>query len=134
MVSKLPHPGPLIREARTRRKLSLEEVAAEVGASAATISRIETQRSRGSTDNLEKLAAFLEIDPRLLVVGDLAALEAHDPTTPDPEPPEDRTASEDRGTFRSLPIETFARTGGHIDGSLAIDVIKRPSGKWRCPA
>ncbi len=86
MTSKIPHPGPLIREVRTRKDLSLEEVAEAVGTSAATVSRIENQKSRGSTDNLEKIAAFLEIDPRLLVVGDLAALDPHDPTAPDPEP------------------------------------------------
>lgn len=85
-------------------------------------------------DRLEKMAAILSIDQGVWRYGSdeafLAALESPDPTAPDPEPPEDRVAGEHRGALvRSLPIETFVHAGGLVDGSLAIDVITRPSGK-----
>lgn len=85
-------------------------------------------------ERLAAMAALLQIEPGVWRYGGdeafLAALESPDPTAPDPEPPEDRVASEHRGALvRSLPIETFLRADGLVDGSLAIDVIARPSGK-----
>lgn len=87
---------------------------------------------------IAKAAKALDLNPELFMIESdeefrerlQQALESPDPTAPDPEPPEDRVAGEHRGALvRSLPIETFLHPGGLVDGSLAIDVITRPSGK-----
>ncbi len=75
MAPKLPHPGPLLKAARKRRDLTLEAVAEATGLTAATISRIETEKYRGSPESLERLAEYFGMTP-----GDLMRGEDHEST------------------------------------------------------
>lgn len=83
-------------------------------------------------DRLDELARLLNFSRATWRYGSdeefLAELEQADHTAPDPEPVADRVAGDDRGLFRSFPLHTFAHADGLIDGSLAIDVITRPTG------
>jgi len=122
--------GILARGFKTNR-----DFAAAAGISPQYVTNILRASAVPALDVLQRIAAALGVDTGdLLSDSDerfLAALESPDPTAPDPEPPDDvRTAGEHRGAFiRSLPVETFLHADGLVDGSLAIDVITRPSGK-----
>jgi putative transcriptional regulator len=115
--------GYSIKRHRERAGLTQVDLAQTIDCRPNTLSEIESGKKSPSFDMLTKIARALGKD----TPGDLW----DDPTTPDPEPPEDvRTAGEHRGAFiRSLPVETFLHADGLVDGSLAIDVITRPSGK-----
>ncbi len=78
VAPKLPHPGPLLKAARKRRDLTLEAVAEATGLTAATISRIETEKYRGSPESLERLAEYYGMAP-----GDLLRGDDHDPAPGD---------------------------------------------------
>src|SRR5947199_10153682 len=56
--------GPLLREWRTRRRISQLELSSETGVSTRHLSFIETGRSRPSRDMVMRLAEYLELPLR----------------------------------------------------------------------
>jgi transcriptional regulator with XRE-family HTH domain len=115
--------GARIRALRKARGLTLEQVAKASGTKHGPLSQIERGERNPSIQMLHAIAVALGVKPS-------AFWEEPDPTAADPEPVEDPVAGEHRGAIaRSLPVETFVHAGGLVDGSLAIDVITRPSGK-----
>lgn len=69
--------GALLRSARLRSGLTLQQLADAVGVSAATLSRAETGRTSLTAERLNRCARALAIDPAMLVeggVGDVVML------------------------------------------------------------
>src|SRR5581483_6294836 len=63
-IDAAPQVGPLLREWRTRRRLSQLELALEAGVSARHLSFVETGRSRPSAEMVLHLAEQLEVPLR----------------------------------------------------------------------
>lgn len=61
----LPH----LRGFRTRAVMSQEQLAEKSGVARDTISKLETGRRRAYPSTIRKLAAGLEVEPRMLVGG-----------------------------------------------------------------
>jgi transcriptional regulator with XRE-family HTH domain len=83
--------GPLLREWRTRRRLSQLDLALEAGVSARHVSFVETGRSRPSAEMVLQLAEQLEVPLRdrnqlLLAAGYAPIYSEHDLDEPEMEP------------------------------------------------
>lgn len=65
-MPRKPTFGALIRNARVKRKLSVAEVAAQVGVSQAAIYLWETDRSRPRDANLDALRKVLRLPVRVM--------------------------------------------------------------------
>lgn len=74
--------GAAIRAIRRARGMTLEQVAQIVGTKHAPLSQIERGERRPGFDMLENIAVALGVSPS-------AFWDDHDPTAPDPEPPEE---------------------------------------------
>jgi len=67
----LPH----LRGFRTRAVMSQEQLAERSGVARDTISKLETGRRRAYPSTIRKLAAGLEMEPRMLLMGGVEYLE-----------------------------------------------------------
>lgn len=123
--------GERIKEAMRARGMKQADLARAMGVSAPWVSEFLQKKSL-HTDLVLRVAYVLGVDANALLAEDdetfLAAL-GHDPTTPDPEPPDEPTGRGGAGILRSYPIETFVHADAAVDGSIALDVIKRPTGR-----
>jgi transcriptional regulator with XRE-family HTH domain len=82
---------PWLRDLRRRAIMSQEELAAKSGVARDTISKLETGQRRAYPSTIRKLAAGLEVQPRMLLGG----VEYLD-ETPAENPPEKPEKDKDR--------------------------------------
>ena len=119
--------GPLLRDWRTRRRLSQLDLALEAGVSARHLSFVETGRSRPSAEMVLHLAEQLDVPLRdrnqlLLAAGYAPVFEQHDLDDPEMAPVRDALELDPRRP-RALP-------GGR--GRPAPGSWWPPTAPWRC--
>jgi transcriptional regulator with XRE-family HTH domain len=78
---------PWLRDLRRRAVMSQEDLATKSGVARDTISKLETGQRRAYPSTIRKLAAGLEVEPRMLL-GGVEYFEADDEVENPPEKPE----------------------------------------------
>lgn len=115
--------GAGIRAARTARGLTQQQLADHIQASRSHISLVESGKRGLGGRRLSMLARVLGLpgEDAFWRIGRGEPIEGDAQNEPAPE---------HRGArVRELPLESFVYADGRSDGSLALDVIRRPTGK-----
>ena len=126
-VADRPRIGPLLREWRTRRRMSQQDLALEAGVSARHVSFVETGRSRPSAEMVIQLAEHLDIPLRdrnalLLAAGFAPAYAQRDLDEPEMGPVRDAIDRVLRG-HEPYPAVVVDRHWGLVSANRAVPLL-----------